>query len=149
MDPNDSGDMVFTTSTMRLQEWLEEGAETFENRMAASLVKAGHAAERWIVNGRNSKAIPLTVKSSGQLKKAWDEHQAEQQKEKADVHTKAKDHAQTDEPINGAVRRSLVGQGLSFALMARSDRIFTTQHNLSGTSSTSSRTLTNDQIKHR
>ena len=83
MDLNDSGDMAFTTLNHETcGEWLQEGAETFENRMAASLVKAGHAAERWIVNREEFESHSIDRENRRKvLKKAWDEHQAEQQKE--------------------------------------------------------------------
>ena len=83
MDLNDSGDMAFTTLNHETcGEWIAEGAETFENRMAAALVKAGHAAERWIVNREEYESHAIDRENRREvLKKAWDEHQAEQQQE--------------------------------------------------------------------
>ena len=50
--------------------------------MAASLVKAGHAAERWIVNREEFESYSIDRENRRKvLKKAWDEHQTEQQRE--------------------------------------------------------------------
>ena len=82
---NDSGDMSFTGLNHELcGEWIADGAETFENRMAAALVLAGKAAEEWIENNNLYERNFVNRKSRAQhLLKIYENQKAEERKEKA------------------------------------------------------------------
>ena len=84
MGLNDSGDMAFTGLNHELcGEWLADGAETFENRMAAALVMAGNAAEEWIENMNIYERNVIYRKARVQLlSKMYESHKAEKRKEK-------------------------------------------------------------------
>tara|TARA_R110002020_G_scaffold8678_4_gene35280 strand:- start:263 stop:697 length:435 start_codon:yes stop_codon:yes gene_type:complete len=85
MDLNNSGDMSFTGLNHEIcGEWIADGAETFENRMAAALVLAGKAAEEWIEN-KNLYERNVVYREARQqlLLKMYENHKkSEERKEK-------------------------------------------------------------------
>ena len=79
MDLNDSGDMAFTGLNHELcGEWIAEGAESFENKMAAALVSAGKASEEWIENmSRYEHHKACREEREKQLRKEYDKQKEE------------------------------------------------------------------------
>ena len=79
MDLNDSGDMSFTGLNHELcGEWLADGEEVFEIKMAAALVSAGEAAKEWSHNMSDYKSHKACKeKREEQLRKEYDKQKEE------------------------------------------------------------------------
>ena len=79
MDLNDSGDMRFTGLNHELcGEWLADGQDSFERKMAAALVSAGTAAEEWIENMSHYECHKASKeKREKQLRKKYNKQKEE------------------------------------------------------------------------